>query len=109
MSKKSRYYKKRKKSPPPRRFSWMWLAAVGGALLLIAGGLGIAWTSSGAASPAVTPEVTGAPRLAVDQTVIDEGYVRLNSTVRTAFRLRNVGDQPLRILGEPQVELVEGC
>jgi hypothetical protein len=109
MGKKKSRYRKKKQSPPPRRFSWMWLVGVGGALLLIAGGLGIAWTSSDAASPAVTPEVTGAPRLRVDQDVIDEGYIKLNKTIRTTFRLSNVGDQPLRILSEPQVELVEGC
>jgi hypothetical protein len=40
---------------------------------------------------------------------VDEGYVRFNVPVRTTFRLSNVGDQPLQILGQPQVELVEGC
>jgi hypothetical protein len=51
----------------------------------------------------------GAPRLGVDQTVIDEGYVKFNVPVRTVFELSNVGDQPLTILGEPTVQLVEGC
>jgi cytochrome c-type biogenesis protein CcmH/NrfG len=104
MSNKQRH--KRKQSPQPRRFPWLWLAA-GGLLLIIVGGLSIVRTSSNAR--VVAPEVTGTPRLAVDQTVIDEGYVKLNTMVRTAFRLRNIGDQPLHILGEPQVVLVEGC
>ncbi len=99
----SRKTYRKPKQPPPRRFPWPWVV-VAGVLLLIGGGL-IMWPSA-LAEP---PEVTGAPRLAVDQTVIDEGYIKLNKTVRTTFYLKNVGDQPLQILGEPQVELVEGC
>lgn len=80
-------------------------------MLLVVSGLRLIWTAS--TSPVVTldatPEVVGAPRLAVDQEVIDEGYIKLDNTIRTTFRLRNVGDQPLHILGEPAVELVEGC
>jgi hypothetical protein len=45
----------------------------------------------------------------VDQTTIDEGDVKLGQTIRSAFRLQNAGDQPLQILGEPQVEVIEGC
>ena len=99
------------KASPKRQFPlWLWLA-VGGAVLLIIGGLSLVWTSSeaGVATQDFKPEVTGAPRLAVDQEVIDEGYIKLNNTVRTTFRLSNVGDEPLYILGEPAVELVEGC
>ena len=51
----------------------------------------------------------GAPKLAVDQTVVDEGYMQYNVPVRTTYRLINVGDQPLKIVGQPMVELVEGC
>ena len=53
--------------------------------------------------------ITGTPRLVVEQTVIDEGYQTINTPVRTSFNIRNEGDGPLRVLGEPQVELVEGC
>jgi hypothetical protein len=105
MSKKSR--RKRKQAPPPRRIPWMWIA-VGSALLLVAGGLAFVW-SSDQTDPNFTPEVTGSPRLSVEQTEIDEGDIELNKTIRTAFRLKNVGDQPLYIKGEPVVELVEGC
>jgi hypothetical protein len=59
--------------------------------------------------PAVTPVANGSPRLAVDRTLVDEGYVKLNTTIRSQFRLSNVGDQPLQVLEEPRVELVEGC
>ena len=107
---KKRPFKKTRKLPPKHQFPWIWLA-VAAAVLLVAGGLGLIWTSSssGVVTLDVTPEVTGAPRLAVDKEVIDEGYIRLDNTIRTTFRLRNVGDQPLHILGEPAVELVEGC
>ena len=108
MSKNSR---RKRNQPPPRRFPWLWLG-IGAALLLIVGGLSIMWTSAPTSSstpPNFEPEVVGAPRLSVDQTIIDEGDVKLGTTVQTAFRLKNVGDQPLRIMGEPAVELVEGC
>lgn len=103
-------YSKKVKASPKRRFPWLWLA-VGGAVLLVIGGLSLVWTSSNSAVVTldVTPEVIGAPRLAVDQDIIDEGYIKLNNTIRTTYRLRNVGDEPLYILGEPQVELAEGC
>jgi hypothetical protein len=102
MSKKSRL---KRNQPAPRRFPWPWLVVVG-ALLLIAGGL-VVWNSSSRRSE-VPPEVVGAPRLAVDQTMVDEGYMQYNVPVRTLFRLSNVGDQPLKIL-DTKVELVEGC
>jgi hypothetical protein len=103
MSKKSR---SRKKKPLPRQSLWPWLAGIG-VLALIVGGV-VVWTSS-RPGPAVTPQVEGAPKLAVDQTVVDEGYVQYNVPVRTTYRLSNVGDQPLKIVGQPMVELVDGC
>jgi hypothetical protein len=56
------------------------------------------------------PEVSGAPRVEVVQDdVIDYGDVKLGTTVTTTYNVRNVGDETLAILGEPIVELVEGC
>ena len=49
------------------------------------------------------------PRLEVDRTEIDFGQVQVGKTVRASFELSNVGDQSLRLLGEPEVEVVEGC
>lgn len=103
MNKKSR---RKSIQPATRQFPWLWLA-VACALLLVVGGLAV-WALPRPDST-VAPEAGGAPRLAVDQTTVDEGYVQFNQTVRTTFRLSNVGDEPLEILGEPQVELVEGC
>lgn len=104
MSKKSQ---RRYRPTPQRQVPWLWLA-IGGALVLILAGLGIAWLSS-SARPAVTPVVNGAPRLVTDRTLVDEGYVKLNTPIRSQFRLSNTGDQPLQVLAEPRVELVEGC
>jgi len=91
---------------------WPWLIVGGAALGLVAG---MALSSRTTTAPPAAPvepqvsEVSGAPRLAVDQTEIDEGYVIIGSPVRTTFRLSNVGDQPLKLLGEPEVELELGC
>lgn len=101
--------KRKSQSPASRQKPWLWLA-VGGALLLIVGGLGLVWAMPGAGGPAAVPAGEGGtPRLEVDQIVVDEGDVKIDTMVRTSFRLTNAGDAPLQILGEPQVQLVEGC
>jgi hypothetical protein len=55
-----------------------------------------------------TETFTGGPRLAVDRTVHDEGTVPYEHEVRAAFRLKNVGDEPLT-LDEISVNTLEGC
>ncbi|GAB4575823.1 MAG: hypothetical protein Kow0077_29240 [Anaerolineae bacterium] len=55
------------------------------------------------------PEYTGGPRIQVAEPVIDHGYVPFNQTVESVFHIRNVGDQPLRILNTPRVTVLEGC
>lgn len=105
MSEKSRRESKR----PGRQTPWLWLA-LGGALVLIVGGFAALRLQSGSEDEApVAPQTGGAPRLVVDQTTIDEGYVKYDVPIRTTFRLSNVGDRPLEILGTPQVSLVQGC
>ncbi len=88
----------------PQRPWWLW-TVVAAAVLLVAGGLSMLLIFGGSD----TTSGGGAPKLVVDQTVIDEGYQKLNTPVRTAFTIRNEGDSPLQVLGEPQVQLVEGC
>lgn len=56
-----------------------------------------------------TPQTNGAPRVEVAEDFLDYGSVQFESPVEAVFRVRNVGDQPLQVLGEPQVELIEGC
>src|SRR5688500_4662311 len=106
MNKKNRSsYRQPQAQPPQKR--WWWLL-VGLALLLVAAGGLLLWQPL-SAEPDFVPEVSGAPRLAVDETTLDAGDVKFETPVQAAFRLRNVGDKPLQILDEPQVELIEGC
>lgn len=95
-----------KQQQTPGRY-FPWLGAIAGLALLLIGGI-VLWAVWGD-SPSVPRQVTGAPRLAVVQPMIEEGDVKLGQTVRSTFRLQNVGDQPLEILGQPSVEVIEGC
>ncbi len=85
---------------------WLPLAMAAAAVAVIGGGALVAQNGRQAT---VIPVVTGAPRVAVDQELVDYGDVKVDTPIETVFRVRNIGDQPLKILGEPQVELVEGC
>lgn len=51
----------------------------------------------------------GTPRAVIAQNVIDHGTVRFETPVESVFTIRNTGEGDLRIIGEPRVELVEGC
>ena len=101
MSKKKKY-KKGTAQPNPQRSWWLWGAAAIAALFVV-GGLGLLFI------PGQIGAEGGTPKVVVSQTTIDEGYQKLNETIRTSFILRNEGDASLQILGEPKVELVEGC
>jgi hypothetical protein len=57
----------------------------------------------------VAAQYAGGPRLAVDKDLIDFGTVRFEKFVTASFRLRNVGDQPLRLAVDRTVEAIEGC
>ncbi len=103
MAKKSAKRRKVVRANPQQRPWWLW-AGVAAAVLLVVGGLSMLLISGNSNTAS-----GGTPKLVVDQTVIDEGYVKLNTPVRTSFTIRNEGDGPLRVLGEPQVQLVEGC
>jgi hypothetical protein len=57
----------------------------------------------------VAAQYTGGARLWVDSDYIDFGTVRFEKFVDARFRLRNVGDQPLRLPANPPVDVAEGC
>ena len=107
MSKKSRRKRKQQRQSPTRQIPRI-LMAVGGlaAVILVVLAVAQPWSED---LPPATPQVVGSPRLTVDQTTLDAGYVKYDVPIRTAFRLRNVGDQPLKIVDTPQVRLVQGC
>ncbi len=55
-------------------------------------------------------EVTGAPKIRVDQDVYDYGTVKLGGVpIRTVVQITNVGDQTLRFTEAPYIEVLEGC
>ncbi len=79
-------------------------------LILVLGGGTFLLTRQQNAVPAdYEPQYTGGPRLDVAELVHDHGDVKFNAPVESVFRLRNVGDQVLTILGEPPVSVLEGC
>lgn len=59
--------------------------------------------------PAYLPEITDRPALQVSQTHFDYGDVHYNVPVTTSFQVKNIGDDTLFFLGEPQIQVVEGC
>ena len=95
MSKKKNHRRTRTtpKQASPRRPWWVVWAVATAAVVLLVGGLTVLLTSNGS-----EPE-DGTPKIVVDQPVIDEGYKKLDETIRTSFTLRNEGDATLRILG----------
>ena len=97
-------------TPPPRRNRVPLYLVAGCALLVIIIGVALLASSgrgsSGSSAPA---QVTGQPKLAVDQQKVDFGKVPLDIPVKATFQLSNVGDQPLQILNQPVVEVKQGC
>ncbi len=61
------------------------------------------------ASPAAVGSQASGPRLEVDQTEQDLGSFKFNTPAHSEFTLRDTGDQPVQIVGTPQVTLVQGC
>ncbi|MSP13191.1 MAG: hypothetical protein EXR62_09565 [Chloroflexi bacterium] len=52
---------------------------------------------------------TGNPHLSVDRDSVDLGRIAFNQATQADFSVENTGAGSLQILGEPQVELVQGC
>jgi hypothetical protein len=90
-----------------RRSSLPLLLGLGGLALVVLAG--IVLSRAGNSEPKAPIEVAGAPSLKVDREKIDFGDVRLGTTVDAAFKLTNVGDQPLRFIETPYIEVAEGC
>ena len=93
----------------PARSGWPKLLVPG--ILVVAVGIGVGtWFFLQKSSPPpAAAQYTGGARLWVDSDYIDFGNVRFEKFVQANFRLRNVGDQPLRLPANPPVEVAEGC
>jgi len=101
----SRYSSKLKpKAKPKRNLMPLWLALAGLGLILVA-----VWAILGSAQPKTNIEVKGASRLKVETDKIDRGDVKLGTPVRDDIRVTNVGDQPLRFVEAPFIQVKEGC
>ena len=89
------------------------LAAIVVGVLVLAGAAFGFWQNSSSNGPnataSVTPEAKGAPRLKADKQKVDLGNVKLGQTVQVSFEITNTGDQPLRFVKDPFVEVVQGC
>jgi len=91
-------------APRPR---WLLPALLVGVVAVVL--VAAVWLIQRNQQPPYTPEVAGAPALRLDQTVLDYGDVRFETPVEAEVKIRNVGDAPLQIQGEPRVELLQGC
>lgn len=91
----------------PKKYLPLLVVAAG--VLVIGVAVLLITTAGGATDPNFAPQVTGAPKLVVDQPFYDLGNFHFDTTAQVTYTLRNVGDQQLRILELPQVQVVEGC
>jgi hypothetical protein len=96
MAKNNKRYRKQNKT---KKFPWL-LAAAGGALLLLVAVL-FANRAGG--------NVSGSPKLSVDQDKIDYGYVKFGENRQFALKVTNAGDGTLRFKEDPYIEVLEGC
>jgi hypothetical protein len=103
---KQRVSKNNQPAASPRR-SFLWIGIISVALVASAV---VLWLLQGRqAAVEYVPEITGGPSAAIDQTVFDYGDVKLGTTIKTVFRVKNVGDAQLAFSGAPRVEVLEGC
>ncbi|MCC7355662.1 MAG: DUF1573 domain-containing protein [Anaerolineae bacterium] len=94
-------------SPARRRPVALYLGL--GALLLVVAGLALLWRPGSQGQAGTPAQAAEGPRLAVDKEEMDFGRVQVNKMVKATFRLTNAGNQPLQVLGEPQIEVKQGC
>ncbi len=95
-----------KGQPTPR---WSKILIPGLLVVAVAVGAGTWFFLQKSSPQVVAVQYTGGARLAVDKDFIDLGNVRFEKFVTANFRLRNIGNQPLRLAVDRTVEAIEGC
>ena len=75
------------------------LASFGAAAMLI----------FGRDTPTVATEPGAPGRLVASQTTVDLGRVPFDKQVEARFDLANTGSETVRLVGAPQVRMLEGC
>ena len=92
--------KKRKRQPSRLPLPLVFFA--GGLLLLAA----VAFLFAGGGDQ---NEGSGTPAISVDNSLIDYGYVKLNTDMTFSIVVTNTGDGVLRFTDAPYIEIKEGC
>ena len=103
----AKHYGNKRKQQTRGRTTWLIPAILVALALIVAGG--IAMTRPGQATSEAGGPSGSSPRVAVDREKLDFGKVKMNTPVTAAFKVKNTGGGPLKILGEPLVRVVEGC
>lgn len=88
------------------RPKWLLPAALVVVAVVVVGGIAAVIANQ---QPPYVPEVTDRPAVQLSQDRFDYGTVSYSQVVNTSFQVKNVGDETLYVLGEPQIEVVEGC
>ena len=101
-------YQKAGARKPQGGFSPLLFVALG-ALLVLAAGVLLVLRPGITGSAAAGDGPRTAAKLVVDREEIDFGPVKFEKVVKATFKLSNGGDEPLQIIGTPQVEVREGC
>lgn len=84
-----------------RRQSWPVFLALAGILLLAAATLVLGRVPAS--------NTTSAPRLQVDQELVDFGEVKFKQPVSATFTLTNTGGETLIFSQVPYIDVLEGC
>lgn len=102
----SKYKTPHKTAPTSTRPTWL-LPVIVIAVIVVA--IGAVLVISQSNQPGVAITVNGKPSVAVDKSVVDFGDVHFGNPVTAVFTVSNSGDQPLKLLQPPQLEVLQGC
>ncbi len=93
MSKKTKKWRQKKSFP--------WAPVAAGVVLLTAAI--VVFSNTGSADSGVTPAI------AVEQEMIDLGYIKLDESRSLNIKVTNTGDGTLRFKEQPYIEVLKGC